>query len=443
MQQPSTGNKNVPQIGLATIERPPEAAPQHLPIRPSRARRKLLYGVLIALALCSSFPLGAYLALKTTRQQPFWSTSGGTWLTPVPTATLTPEQRQAQFVAQMISRMSLDEELGQLLVVAFTGISLASNLQTMIVNQHVGGIILFASNVQSFAQVQALDAAMQAHASIPLFISTDQEGGQVNRLRAIIGNTPSALEMGATNNPAFAQKQGQKTGQILGQLGINLDFAPDVDVQAGGFVPSVLATRMFGTTPNKVTTFAGAFLQGLQSQGVLGTIKHWPGLGSTPVDPHKDLPTLYRSQADLNAIDFAPYRSLLQQGQVNMIMVTHEVLPAYDPHMPASLSPILVDQVLRHDLGYQGVVITDSLYMGALTKRWTIAQEGLLAVQAGDDLLLGISTPSDVQKIVDGLRAAISSGVISKARIDQSVTRILALKIKAGLIKMPAELAQP
>jgi beta-N-acetylhexosaminidase len=402
-----------------------------------------LYWALVVLALCGSFPLGAYLALKEVGQQPFSSTSGVTWLTPIPTPTLTPEQRQAQFIAQTISRMSLDEELGQLLVVAFTGTTLSSNLQTMIVNQHVGGIILFASNIKTFAQVQALDAAMQARASIPLFISTDQEGGQVNRLRAIIGNTPSALDMGATNDPAFAQQQGQKDGQILGQLGINLDFAPVVDVQAGGFVPSVLATRMFGTTPDKVTTFAGAFLQGLQSQGVLGTIKHWPGLGSTPVDPHQDLPTLYRSQADLNAIDFAPYRNLLQQGQINMVMVTHEVLPAYDPTKPASLSPIMVDQVLRHDLGYQGVVITDSLYMGALTKRWTIAQEGLLAVQAGDDLLLGISTPSDVQKIVDGLRAAISNGTISKARIDQSVTRILTLKIKAGLITMPAGLAQP
>ncbi len=437
MQQPPTGNKMAPGMNLATTEHPPGAAPQHIPPRTSSRWRKLLYWLLIVLALCISFPLGAYLALTAAGQPPFWSTNGATWLTPIPTPTMTPEQKQAQFINQMIARLSLDEELGQLIIVAFTGTTLSPTLQTMIVNQHVGGVILFAGNVQSFAQVQALDAAMQTHASIPLFISTDEEGGQVNRLRAIIGSIPSAQEMGATHDPAFAQQQGQKDGKILGQLGINLDYAPVVDVQAGGFVPSVLATRMFGTTPEKVTTFAGAFLQGLQSQGVLGCLKHWPGLGSTPVDPHKDLPTLYRSQADLNAIDFAPYRTLMQQGLVNMVMVTHEVLPAYDPKMPASLSPIMVDGVLRHDLGYQGVVITDSLYMGALTKRWTIAQEGLLALQAGDDLLLGPSLSSDVQKIIDGLKAALSGGQITRARIDQSVARILALKIKAGLIKMP------
>jgi beta-N-acetylhexosaminidase len=437
MQQPPIGNTFMPHISQATLPHPPEVAPQPPPIRPSGVRHKLLYWALVVLALCISFPLGAYLTLRAG-QHPFGSTSGATALTPIPTATLTLDQKQAQFIDQMIARLSLDEELGQLVVVAFTGTTLSPNLQTMIVNQHVGGVILFASNIQTFAQVQALDAAMQAHASLPLFISTDEEGGQVNRLRAIIGNNPSALDMGATNDPDFAQQQGQKDGKIMSQLGMNLDYAPVVDVQAGGFVPSVLATRMFGTTPAKVTTFAGAFLQGLQSQGVLACLKHWPGLGSTPVDPHQDLPTLYRSQADLNAIDFAPYRNLLQQGQINMIMVTHEVLPAYDPTKPASLSPIMVNGVMRHDLGYQGVVITDSLYMGALTKRWTIAQEGLLAIQAGDDLLLGPSLSSDVQKIIDGLKTALSGGQITKARIDQSVARILTLKIKVGLIKMPA-----
>jgi beta-N-acetylhexosaminidase len=175
--------------------------------------------------------------------------------------------------------------------------------------------------------------------------------------------------MGATNDPSRAQAQGSADGQTLRQLGINVDYAPVVDVQAGGFVPSVLATRMFGSTPDKVATFAGAYLQGLQGQGVLGCIEHWPGLGSTPVDPHQDLPTLYRSKDDLNAIDFAPYRALLQQGHINMVMVTHEVLPAYGDTLPASLSPVLVNQVLRGDLGYQGVVVTDSLYMGALRKR--------------------------------------------------------------------------
>lgn len=196
--------------------------------------------------------------------------------------------------------------------------------------------------------------------------------------------------------------------------------------------------REFGTTPEQVATFAGAYLNGLQDQGVIGTLKHWPDLGTDTVDPHYVLPVLNRSQDDLNRIDFAPYRTLLAQGNVDMIMSTHELVPAYDPTLPASLSPILIDQVLRRDLGFEGVVITDSLYMGALTQHWTPGQAAVLAVLAGNDLLLDLYNIQGVQEMLDALKAAVESGQISKARIDLSMQRILALKIKYGLIKFPS-----
>jgi len=179
-------------------------------------------------------------------------------------------------------------------------------------------------------------------------------------------------------------------------------------------------------------------LNALPSQGIIGTLKHWPGLGADTVDPHDALPTIQSSRAELNSINFAPYRTLIAQGNVDMIMSTHELVPAYDKTLPATLSPILINQVLRGDLGYQGVIITDGLYMRAISEHWTLPQAAVLAVQAGNDILLGPYNIQTVQNVLDALQAAVTSGTISKARIDLSVERILALKIKYGLIQVPA-----
>jgi beta-N-acetylhexosaminidase len=185
-----------------------------------------------------------------------------------------------------------------------------------------------------------------------------------------------------------------------------------------------------------VTAFAGAYLSGLQSQGVVGSLKHWPGLGDVAVDPHEGLPIQRRSQTDLNNIDFAPYKALIAQGDVDMILTTYVTDTAYDPNLPGALSPIVIDQVLRGDLGFQGVVITDGLHMGAISNRWTAAQAAVLAVIAGDDLLLSFQA-AEIPGVLSAFHTAIDRGQITRARIDLSVQRILALKIKYGLLTMP------
>jgi beta-N-acetylhexosaminidase len=407
---------------------------EHLTTRP---RKLMIWLALLAVVLASA-PIGAYLEMKIIERQQGQAANTnlvapeGVLAAP---RMLDPERREAQFIDQMVKHMTLDEELGQMLVVHFGGYTLTPDLETMIADQHVGAVLLYEFNIQTLAQTQALDAAAQARAQIPLFISTDQEGGVVNRLYPITGWRPSAEALGATNDPNQAFKQGADDARLLGQMGVNVDLAPVVDVQQVSDSANLMPGRMFGTTPEKVATFAGAYLDGLQSQGVVGSLKHWPGLGSMTVDPHDALPILNRSRQDLNAIDFAPYRALLAQGNVDMIMSTHELVPAYDPDLPASVSPILIDQVLRGELGFQGVIITDALYMGALSYRWTMPQAAVLAVIAGNDLLTGPGDPYQVQQVLNALHAAIDSGQITRARIDLSVERILALKIKYGLIK--------
>ncbi|HEY7124552.1 MAG TPA: glycoside hydrolase family 3 N-terminal domain-containing protein [Ktedonobacterales bacterium] len=409
----------------------------------SRSSRTFLLWAAIGLVLLT-LPIGAWMLFQATQRQQVrvarYQPVQADAQTVVPPA-LDPAHKIARYIDQMVARLSLDEELGQMIIVEFSGTSFNSDLQTMLTKQHAGGTILYAWNVHSIAQTAALNKASQAQAQIPLFISTDQEGGLVNRLLHISGWIPSAQEIGASGDPARAAQRGQSDAQALLQMGINLNLAPVVDVQTVSNSATIIPTRMFGTTPQQVATFAGAYLEALQNAGVIGCIKHWPGLGNATVDPHDALPIFNRSQADLNNIDFAPYRLLMQQGLVNMIMSTHELVPAYDPNLPASLSPILIDQVLRHDLGYQGVVITDGLYMHALA-RWSVPQAAVLAVLAGNDILLGPTNSRSMQQVLDALRTAIANGQITKARIDQSVERILMLKMRAGLIPLPPDLNQ-
>lgn len=203
---------------------------------------------------------------------------------------------------------------------------------------------------------------------------------------------------------------------------------------------------MFGTTPAQVITYAGAFMEGLEQHGVEGTLKHWPGIGSAPANPDYGLPTITKSQAQLNAIDFATFRALLAQHP-GMIMVTHVLVPAYDPDEPASLSPVLIDQVLRGQLGYQGVVITDAMDGGGLVQfmqqqgypnpAQAIAEASVRAILAGNDIVEGPIEPDRLAAVVAALTSAVHSGRISQERLHQSLYRIIALKAQMGLITLP------
>jgi beta-N-acetylhexosaminidase len=416
--------------------------PDQMHLLQKSSRKFLLWAALAFILL--TLPIGAWMLFRATRHQQAVLAQDHPVQTDaqlIISPQLDRQHKIARYIDQMVAHMSLDEELGQMIIVEFSGTSYSSDLQTMITRQHAGGTILYAWNVQSIAQAAALNKAEQAQARIPLFISTDQEGGLVNRLLHISGWLPSAQEIGATGDPSRAAQRGQQDAQVLIQMGINLNLAPVVDVQTVSNSATIIPTRMFGTTPDQVARFAGAYLKAMQDLGVIGCLKHWPGLGNATVDPHDALPVFNRSQADLNKIDFEPYRLLMQQGLVDMIMSTHELVPAYDPNLPASLSPILIDQVLRHDLGYQGVVITDGLYMHALA-RWSVPQAAVLAVLAGNDLLLGPTNSYEMQRVLDALHAAIASGQITKARIDLSVERILMLKMRYGLIPPPPDMTQ-
>jgi beta-N-acetylhexosaminidase len=359
---------------------------------------------------------------------------------PQPTATPDPLQAAKARVLQLMGGMSLDQKLGQLIVVEYLGNDYeASGLQEMVTQQNIGGVLYqyvnnnFNAPDDTVAGLSAFSRQIQQDAKIPLLIGTDQEGGQVNRLQAFHGPLPSAAEMAATGHPQYAYNQGAQAAKWMAQLGMNTDLAPVVDVHTVD--PPILQDRMFGNNPQTVATYAGAYLDGLQQNEIAGCLKHFPGLGAVTSDPHLGLPTINRSLDDLKKIDLAPYQIMIGKNHPAMIMTTDVVMPAIDPTLPAELSPKAVGGILRGYLGYDGVVITDGLYMHGISERWSLSQAAVMAIAAGNDLVEGPYTVSQVASVLTALKAAVNSGEISEARVDQSVARILLMKTQYGILK--------
>jgi beta-N-acetylhexosaminidase len=359
-------------------------------------------------------------------------------LTPGVTAQTTPHLTPQQYINLIIQNMTLDQKLGQMMIVQFVGPTYSLDLSTMINQYHVGAVLLFTANnnISDKVQLKGLIKQMQSNTTIPMIVAIDQEGGTVDRLQALDGPRSSAADIGATNDPEKAKAAGIQDAQDLASYGFNLNLAPVVDV-TNVYNPQLYG-RTYGNNPALVIKMAQAYLQGLQQSGkVSGALKHFPGLGDVGVDPHSGVPNLYRSKSDLETIDWAPYRALIQQGNVQAIMVTHEIVHAIDSSVPSSLSYKVVTGILRDELGFQGVILTDSLTMEGVTAYYSEDQAAAVAVEAGSDLLMGATTPADVASMIEGIKQAMNSGVISQQRIDDSVRRILMLKYQMGLIPIP------
>jgi beta-N-acetylhexosaminidase len=343
-----------------------------------------------------------------------------------------------QLASLYVAHMTLDEELGQLIMVEYADTYYSPDLDTIISRLHAGGIIMYEFQMQTFNQTKHDIALMQQHAKIPLLISTDEEGGEVHRLINIYPPRPSAISIYATGDPTVAAQQGHKVAHDLLALGINENLAPDVDVELISGPDQAL--RTFGYTADSVITFAGAYMRAMQGDGVIACIKHYPGLGDASIDAHFGLPIVNRTRDQLYSVELAPYKAFIRStnrlDHPGMIMSTDVLMPAIDPKMPAELSHIFMTDILRKQFGYDGVVMTDALYMQGISQYWSMPQAAVLALNAGNDMLLGPTGADQMIDMINGLKAALQNGTLSKARVDEAATRIIALKMEAHL--MPA-----
>ncbi|GGO75676.1 beta-N-acetylhexosaminidase [Nonomuraea cavernae] len=358
-----------------------------------------------------------------------------------PPAARTPAQGDE--VRRTLSRMSVEEKVGQLFMPVLYGTSADSvsgenqaryGAQTpakVIARYHLGGVILFPANVKSTAQVVGLTNGMQrASPRVPLLIGTDQENGLVSRMSALMTRFPGASQIGSTQKTSMSRAVAKATGAELRAVGVNLDFAPVADVNINPRNP-VIGQRAFGDDPARVAGMVSAAVKGFGDAGIAATAKHFPGHGDTNVDSHTGLPVIKHTRAEWERVDAPPFKAAIAAG-VDAVMSAHIVFPKLDPSGdPATLSKPILTGLLREKLGFRGVISTDALNMEGVRKKYADGEVAVRAVLAGADLLL---MPYDFPKAYHAVLAAAKSGKISRQRLDQSVTRLLTLKQARGIL---------
>lgn len=334
-----------------------------------------------------------------------------------------------------LNSLTLAEKVGQLFVIGIAGPELDEATIELLAEIQPGGVCLFARNIRSLEQTRELLDAIGRRSKITPILAVDEEGGLVDRLRRVMTPSPAANKLRTAKDAA---DQAAIVGETLDLLSFNTDFTPVVDVvdverakNSNG-----LFSRAYGSTKEEVADLAGAFLAELQARNITGCIKHFPGLGAARVDSHEELPFVDITEAELSEVDLYPYRNLIERGDVRMIMVAHVAFPNHSLQqlgrdgkpLPASLSYNFVTTILRGQLGYDGVVITDDLEMGAIMRNYGIGEACKMAVLAGNDLLAICAEPANIRTGFDAVLRAVESGEISEARLGESLKRIARLK---------------
>lgn len=361
-------------------------------------------------------------------------------------ATPSPGAAPADTAAEIVAGLTDEELVGQVLMpfvfgdhaTEVTADATAANLAyaqvatgaELVEKYRLGGVILLPhggpseTNLTSPAQVRELTAGLQAASpQLPLLIGIDQEYGVVARLTDGVTGLPSAMAAGAAGDPALTEAAWQVVGAELAALGINVNFAPVADV-LGPAHGGVIGSRSYGSDPEAVADQVGAAVRGLRTGGVVATLKHFPGHGATSVDSHHDLPVLEASRDELDRRDLRPFAAGVAAG-AGMVMPGHLDVPALDPGMPATFSRAVVTDLLRDELGFTGVVVTDALNM-APARRWSAGEAAVRALLAGNDLLL---MPPDLAGAYDGVLAALRDGTLPRDHLVAAVTRIVTLKL--------------
>ena len=336
---------------------------------------------------------------------------------------LSPEEK----VDKLVANMSDADKVGQLLMIGIHGKTLNDDAKFMLNEYRVGGIILFDRNMESKDQVKSLitdiNKTGKSAGLTPLFIGIDQEGGAVARMEDQLIKVPPAEEVGK-ESVEQAVSLAKQSGTELKDLGFNINFAPVADL-------GLTYGRSFSTNPDKVVRYAGAVGKAYDEAGLWYSYKHFPGIGKTDVDLHADTSIVPVSKETLLNEDTKVFVDLIKQSKPNTyaIMVSHAMYPQIDPDHPSSLSKAIITDWLRKDMGYNGVVVTDDMDMGALAKHYTFGDMAVQSILAGSDILLVCHEYEHMQEAYNGLIKAVKEGRISKERLDESVKRILLMKM--------------
>jgi beta-N-acetylhexosaminidase len=337
--------------------------------------------------------------------------------------------------SEQILSLPLKKKIGQLFFIGLPGAEVDEATSRLLEDISPGGVCLFARNIREAAQTRSLTDNIRGLLPLEPFLSIDQEGGLVDRLRRVLTPMPAASSL---KTPADAEKLAGIISDALRTLGLNMDFAPVVDVidDSRSRPDNGLYSRAYGKSAEDVAEFAGAFLDGLQTNGCSSCLKHFPGLGASEVDSHEELPAVAMTDMELEATDLRPYEALIKTRAPAAVMVAHACFPNSNLQetgqngklLPSSLSFNFVTTLLRERLGFDGLVITDDLEMGAILKNYGIGDACKMAILAGNDMLAICADSDNVREGFTKVLAAVEAGEISIERIDESMRRIAAAR---------------
>jgi len=331
--------------------------------------------------------------------------------------------------------LTLEEKIGQMLLVGFHGLEPPEHIIHWLAEGRISGVILFARNIDTPEQVAGLTRACHEAAKYPILVAIDQEGGVVARLREGFTESPGAMALGAADSEELAEEVSAVLATELRALGINWNLAPAIDITHNIHNPSV-GVRSLGTDPLRVARLAAAQVRGFQGAGVAATAKHFPGKANTPVDPHVSLPVIEGPLDDMWDTDLVPFRAASEAG-IAAMMVTHVQFKALEPEYPSTLSPRIIQGLLRRDVGFKGLVSTDCMEMKAVTNKYGPGESAVLAALAGANTILFSHTREYQEEVHDALLEAARSGRIPMEKINLAVDKVQETKERFVIIEHP------
>lgn len=346
---------------------------------------------------------------------------------------LSEEEKLLKKVEDILSKMTREEKIGQMLVISYRSPNFDKKLEQTLEEVQPGGFILFKENIESYEQTTNLIQKIKETAKIPMLIGIDQEGGNVQRIKKLpdanVLTIPYMYDLGLTQNSDLSYQVGTVIGEELAAFGINLDYAPTIDIYSNP-QNKVIGKRAFGSDSETVIKMAFPFINGLKNSGIIPVVKHFPGHGDTITDSHKELPIVTKTKEELYQNELKPFVEAVRQN-VDMIMVAHISLPNVTGNkLPASLSKEIITDLLRNEMGYQGIVTTDAVDMKALSNHYTTKEICEKAINAGVDMIL---MPQESKVAAAAIKELLQEQKIQERQIDESVKRILLLKYKNKL----------
>ena len=410
-------------------------------------RQEIVYTIRRGVAVCLIMALTLTgCSLPGKQQKPSY--------TP-PESTQTQKQEQvgmskedaAYAALDYLQNMSVEEKVGQLFVVNLELLDdtqgsyyehkkITRQMKESLEKYHVGGVIFFSRNIARRKQTKKLVRRLQANAPIPLFIAVDEEGGDVARIgsnaRMKTTTFPTMEEIGQTKDADYVYNMAATIGQEIGELGFNVDFAPVADVNTSELNKEI-GSRSFGDDPEQVSKMVDAYVKGLKSQNICSTLKHFPGQGSSSGDTHQGSVDIDSSIARLRKVDFKPFRVGIESG-ADFIMVSHiSVSKVTESSEPASMSDLIMTTILREELGFDGLIITDAFDMASITDTYTAAEAAYGSFRAGADIVL---MPQNLEEAYQAILEKVQDGTLEQKRLDDSVVRILRLKFEKGILTL-------